>query len=109
MESLQGVTLRPWPAQKKEELSPEDIHIQIEQLTAERGHLRDITEASLQNDVVAGKDVPEGLSKYKETKLTVKEGLTRQELIERNVKANNEILSHIEYDQAALRDKATPN
>jgi|TARA_R110002003_G_scaffold44_7_gene3254 mediator of RNA polymerase II transcription subunit 17 len=40
-------------------LGAEDLMLQIEQLTSERGHLRDITEKSLQDDIVAGNDVPD--------------------------------------------------
>lgn len=58
-ESLRDVALRPWPATKKEMLGAEDLMLQIEQLTSERGHLRDITEKSLQDDIVAGNDVPD--------------------------------------------------
>lgn len=53
------ITMRPWPATEKEELSPGDIFTQIAQLTSERGHLRFITERSLQEEVDSGKDVPE--------------------------------------------------
>jgi hypothetical protein len=45
-EALGEVTLRPWPAPKKEGFSKQELLRQIEQLTAERGHLRDITEES---------------------------------------------------------------
>jgi mediator of RNA polymerase II transcription subunit 17 len=58
--SLTDVTLRPWPASKKDELSPQDLLHQVEQLANERGHLRNVTEKSLQEDIVAGKDAPNG-------------------------------------------------
>jgi hypothetical protein len=67
-ESLADVTLRPWPAAKKEELSPQDLLLQIEQLGNERGHLRDVTEKSLQEDIVAGKHAPEGSAGESEQK-----------------------------------------
>ncbi|KAL5115739.1 RNA polymerase II mediator complex subunit [Pleosporales sp. CAS-2024a] len=58
-ESLADVALRPWPPAKKEELSPEDLLLQIQQLGHERGHLRNVTEKSLQEHVLAGKEAAE--------------------------------------------------
>ncbi|KAF1959567.1 mediator of RNA polymerase II transcription subunit 17 [Byssothecium circinans] len=55
------VTLRAWPTQAKQALSKEDILLQITQLATERGHLRGITEKTLQEDIDAGKDVPEDI------------------------------------------------
>lgn len=52
------VALRAWPAPKKEALDIEDILAQVSQLTTERGHLRGITEQSLQDEIAAGKDEP---------------------------------------------------
>jgi mediator of RNA polymerase II transcription subunit 17 len=57
--STTDVALRPWPAPKKEKLDTLDVVAQIHQLTSERGHLRYITEQSLQDEVDAGKDVGE--------------------------------------------------
>ncbi|PSN66918.1 hypothetical protein BS50DRAFT_493640 [Corynespora cassiicola Philippines] len=57
--STTNVALRPWPASKKDELTKDELLAQIGQLTVERGHLRDITEKTLQGEVDAGKHVPE--------------------------------------------------
>lgn len=56
---LAKVTLRPWPAPAKDALSKEEISAQIHQLTIERGHLRGITEKVLQEEIDAGKSLPE--------------------------------------------------
>lgn len=100
MESLKEVTLRPWPVQKKEELSLEDLHVKVEQLTTERGHLRDITEASLQEAIAAGKDVPDGVSGSAGPKQPSKEAPTQQEMREQIMKAGSEMHSHVEYEQS---------
>jgi mediator of RNA polymerase II transcription subunit 17 len=99
MDSLDNVTLRPWPAPKKEELTQDDLLFKIEQLASERGHLRDITEQSLQEDIDAGKDVPddteEGAKDEKREKK--KEVPSRQEQLEKVFKAGQEMYSHLEY------------
>lgn len=63
--SSTSVALRPWPAPKKEKLEPVDVFEQVGQLAAERGHLRYITEQTLQDEVDAGdtikEDVMEGI------------------------------------------------
>ena len=56
---LANVALRPWPAPAKDALSKEEISAQIHQLTNERGHLRGITEKALQEEIDAGKSLPE--------------------------------------------------
>jgi mediator of RNA polymerase II transcription subunit 17 len=100
MDSLNNVALRPWPAPKKEELTQEDLLFQIEQLASERGHLRDITEQSLQEDIDAGKHVPddaaEGAEKEKKKK-EEEEMPSRQEQLEKVYKAGQEMYSHLEY------------
>lgn len=89
------VALRPWPASKKEKLSSQDIVQQIEQLTLERGHLRDITEKSLQDDIAAGKDAPETItSEKKEEK---KEKQTKDERLQDVFRAQQEMINHMEY------------
>jgi mediator of RNA polymerase II transcription subunit 17 len=59
MDSTADVALRAWPAPVKEALGLQDVLSQITQLTTERGHLRGITEKTLQDEIDAGKDVPE--------------------------------------------------
>lgn len=51
---MPNVALRPWPASSKEALEPVDVFTQIAQLTNERGHLRFITEKTLQGEIDAG-------------------------------------------------------
>lgn len=95
MESLKDVTLRPWPAPKSEELSQQDLYQQIEQLTAERGHLRDITEASLQEDIAAGKDVPGTVEKAQSGK-DEKDTLAKQTTPEKVLNMQKEMFGHLE-------------
>lgn len=99
-ESLKDVALRPWPTSKKEEHSRQDLLEQIEQLTNERGHLRVITEKSLQDDIDAGKDVPdsamEGLAQEKEEK----PARSKEERLQHVFRAQQEMVTHLEYDLA---------
>ena len=98
MDSLNNVTLRPWPATEKEELTQDDLLIKIEQLASERGHLRNITEQSLQEDIDAGKHVPDDADDAakqgdKDKEL---EAPSRQEQMEKAFKAGQEMYSHLE-------------
>jgi mediator of RNA polymerase II transcription subunit 17 len=97
MDSLGNVTLRPWPAPKKEELSQEDLLFKIEQLAIERGHLRNITEQSLQEDIDAGKDVPDATMDGLKQEEKKPDALSDQEQREKVHKAGLEIWSQVEY------------
>ncbi|KAL6705797.1 RNA polymerase II mediator complex subunit [Coniothyrium glycines] len=101
MEELKEVTLRPWPAQEKKELSLEELHLQVEQLTSERGHLRDITELSLQEAIAAGKDVPNGVSKNADQEKTIKEAPSAQEAREKVFNAGRDMYGHLEWAKFA--------
>lgn len=95
-ESLADVTLRPWPAVKKEELSPQDLLLQIEQLGNERGHLRNVTEKSLQEDIIAGKDVPDGTAGGSVQKEDKKDAPSREERLQEVIRMQQEMSSHME-------------
>jgi mediator of RNA polymerase II transcription subunit 17 len=97
MDSLRDVTLRPWPAPKKEELGQEELLFKIEQLAVERGHLRNITEQSLQEDIDAGKDVPDDTAEAVKQEEKEKAAPSRQEQMEKVFKAGQEMHSHLEY------------
>lgn len=99
MDSLNNVTLRPWPATEKEELTQDDLLIKIEQLASERGHLRNITEQSLQQDIDAGKHVPDDAddATKQEDKEKETDAPSRQEQAEKVFKAGQEMYSHLEY------------
>jgi mediator of RNA polymerase II transcription subunit 17 len=97
MDSLGNVTLRPWPAPKKEELSQEDLLFKIEQLAIERGHLRNITEQSLQEDIDAGKDVPDATTDGLKQGEKKPDALSDQEQREKVHKVGQEIWSQVEY------------
>ncbi|XP_014560487.1 hypothetical protein COCVIDRAFT_34425 [Bipolaris victoriae FI3] len=103
MDSLNNVTLRPWPATEKEELTQEDLLIKIEQLASERGHLRNITEQSLQQDIDAGKHVPDGADDAikQEDKDKETDAPSRQEQVEKVFKAGQEMYSHLEWAKFA--------
>lgn len=94
---MKDVTLRPWPSLKKEKLTQEDLFLQIQQLTTERGHLRDITEKSLQEDIVAGKDVPEDSKEGMEPGEREKDVPTKKEMLDKVFNAQREMYSHLEY------------
>lgn len=96
-DSLKDVALRPWPANKKDELSKDALLQQIEQLTTERGHLRDITEQSLQADIEAGKDVPDDAKEGSEDEDEEKEAPSRKEKMEEIFKMQMEMAGHLEY------------
>jgi mediator of RNA polymerase II transcription subunit 17 len=98
-ESLVDVTLRPWPTTKKDELSPQDLLQQIEQLANERGHLRNITEKSLLDDVIAGKETPEnaeGDTKEKTDKKEKKDAPSKDERLQDVLRMHQEMSTHME-------------
>lgn len=95
-ETLSEVMLRPWPAPQKEELSKQELLRQIEQLTTERGHLRDITEKSLQEDIDAGKDVPDDVAATAERKKEEKDAPSKEERLQAVYRAQQEIGNHLE-------------
>ncbi|KAF1837305.1 hypothetical protein BDW02DRAFT_628048 [Decorospora gaudefroyi] len=102
MDSLGSVTLRPWPA-PQEELSQEDLLFKIEQLASERGHLRNITEQSLQEDIDAGKHVPEATVEADSADLDEKEkdAPSGQDQRDKVFKAAQEMYSHLEWAKFA--------
>ncbi|KAH8732259.1 subunit 17 of mediator complex-domain-containing protein [Phaeosphaeriaceae sp. PMI808] len=110
-ESLRDVTLRPWPTPKKEELGPQDLLLQIEQLTTERGHLRNITEKSLQEDILTGKNVPDpatGMEEKEEEedkgKSKGKDAPSKDERLQEVFRVQREMGSHIEWAKFAANN-----
>lgn len=96
-DSLKDVALRPWPASKKDELSKDALLQQVEQLTTERGHLRHITEQSLQADIKAGNNVPDDYKESSEAEDEEKEAPSRKERMEEIFKMQMEMAGHLEY------------
>jgi mediator of RNA polymerase II transcription subunit 17 len=94
-ESLTDVTLRPWPTSKKDELSPQDLLRQVEQLANERGHLRNVTEKSLQDDIIAGKDAPDSAAANAEEKKE-KETPSKDERLQDIFRMQQEMAGHME-------------
>lgn len=101
-ELLKDVTLRPWPTPSKDELSQQDLYLKIEQLTAERGHLRDITEASLQEGIEVGKGATDDAATRVESEQHEKEAPTEQETREKVFNAQREMYGHLEYARTSL-------
>ncbi|KAF1351619.1 hypothetical protein EJ07DRAFT_159357 [Lizonia empirigonia] len=101
VESLKDVALRPWPANKTDELSKDALLQQIEQLTTERGHLRDITEQSLQADIEAGNDVPDDAKEGSEDEDDEKEAPSRKEKMEEIFKMQMEMAGHLDWARFA--------
>lgn len=95
-ESLKDIALRPWPVVKKEELTQFELLDQIEQLTTERGHLRNITEKSLQDDIDAGKEVPEDAQGLLETKSEEDKELSKEDQLKEVFRTQHEMASHLE-------------
>lgn len=96
-DSLNDVTLRPWPAPKEDEFSRDVILRQIEQLAVERGHLRNITEQSLQAEIDAGKDVSDGTKDSLEDDEASKKPQTSEERRAEIIKMQFEMSNHLEY------------
>jgi mediator of RNA polymerase II transcription subunit 17 len=97
LDSLKDVALRPWPADKEDESSKDVVFRKIEQLATERGHMRNITEQSLQADVDAGKDA---LDDAKDGSEEEDEGLKSKTFEERRdeiMKMQWEMAMHLEY------------
>jgi mediator of RNA polymerase II transcription subunit 17, fungi type len=95
-ESLTDVTLRPWPTPKKDELSPQDLLRQVEQLANERGHLRNVTEKSLQDDIVAGKYAPDSVAANTEEKKDKKDAPSKDERLQDIFRMQQEMFGHME-------------
>ncbi|KAF2632414.1 hypothetical protein BU25DRAFT_487915 [Macroventuria anomochaeta] len=101
LESLKDVALRPWPANKTDELSRDALLQQIEQLTSERGHLRDITEQSLQANIDAGKDVFNDAKEGSEDDDEEKEAPSMKERKDEILKMQREMASHLDWARFA--------
>lgn len=95
-DSLTHVTLRPWPTSKKEELGPQDLLQQVEQLANERGHLRNVTEKSLREDIAAGKDTPAEEASDAEEKKDKKDAPSKEERLQDVFRMQQEMSSHME-------------
>lgn len=98
LEPLKDVALRPWPGNKTDEFSKDAMLQQVEQLARERGHLRNITEQSLQADIDAGKDLPDDSKASSEDDDEEKEPQTLDERKTEIGKMQMEMASHLEYD-----------
>jgi mediator of RNA polymerase II transcription subunit 17 len=94
-DSLANVALRPWPAPAKDALSKEELSAQIHQLTTERGHLRGITEKSLQDEIDAGQSVPEDSMEGVENE-SKKDAPATEERLKEIYRVRNEMHTKIE-------------
>ncbi|KAJ4993040.1 RNA polymerase II mediator complex component SRB4 [Stagonosporopsis vannaccii] len=100
LESLKDVALRPWPTKKIDEFGKDALRPQIEQLAIERGHLRNITEQSLQADLEAGKDVPDGAKDSSEDEEEEKPRSLDERKVE-VLKMQMEMASHLDWARFA--------
>jgi len=83
--------------QKKEELGQQELLLQVTQLTSERGHLREITEKSLQEQIEAGRDILNGVKKgVEEEEEKEKEAPSMNERLEEIHRVRMEMISHLE-------------
>ncbi|KAF2997659.1 RNA polymerase II mediator complex subunit [Curvularia kusanoi] len=101
-ESLKDVALRPWPGNKKDELSKDAMLQQVEQLARERGHLRNITEQSLQADIDAGRDLPDDLKEASEEE--EEKELTLDERKAEVAKMQMDMASHLDWARFAANN-----
>lgn len=92
-ELLKEVALRPWPMPKKEELGQQELLLQVTQLTEERGHLREITEKSLQEQINAGSDTLDGA---KEGVKEEKKVPSMNERLDEIYRVRMEMIGHLE-------------
>ena len=95
-DSLMDVALRPWPAQNKEKLEPQDLLNQVEQLARERGFFRYITEESLQEEIATGKDATHHVAEDLEQG-TQKESQTKEDRLKELGMARNELAAELQY------------
>lgn len=80
---------------------------QIAQLTTERGgHLRDITEKSLQEEIIAVKDVTESTTDEVEKKKEQEDTRSKDQIQQDNFRVGQQMIEHIEYalDTGTLRN-----
>lgn len=94
-ETMASVALRPWPASARDALSKEDLYQQIAQLTTERGHLRGITEKALQDEIDAGKELPEDVMEAVEQEKK-EEAPTARDKLEEIHRVRNEMATKLE-------------
>lgn len=98
------VALRPWPTPKKDKLDAFDIFTQVGRLTSERGHLRNITEDALQEELERGKDVAEeadvmeGVEEAE--KVEAKDAPTQEDRLKELFIARNKMWQKLEYVRA---------
>lgn len=100
LEALKDVALRPWPGNKPDEFSKDAMLQQVEQLARERGHLRNITEQSLQADIDAGRALPDDDKENPEDDEEEKEPETLDERKAEIAKMQMDMASHLEYASA---------
>lgn len=97
LDLLRDVALRPWPADKEDEASRDVVFRKIEQLATERGHMRDITEQSLQAEIDAGKDGLEDAKDASENGDDIAKSKTFEERRDEIMKMQWEMNMHLEY------------
>ena len=97
LDSLKDVALRPWPADKEDESSKDVVFRKIEQLATERGHMRNITEQSLQAEIDAGKDALDDAKDGSEGGEEDSKSKTSEERRDEIMKMQWEMAMHLEY------------
>ncbi len=102
LDALKDVALRPWPVNKTDEFGKDALLQQVEQLARERGHLRNITEQSLQADIDAGKDLLDDAKEDHKDKEEEKETCSLDERKAEIAKMQMEMASHLEYGRITI-------
>lgn len=97
LDSLKDVALRPWPAENEDESSKDVVFRRIEQLATERGHMRNITEQSLQAEIDAGIDALEDAKDGSEDGSEDTKSKTFEERKDEILKMQWEMSMHLEY------------
>ncbi|KAF2268101.1 hypothetical protein CC78DRAFT_530482 [Lojkania enalia] len=94
--TVSDVALRPWPAPTKETLDRVALFNQVHQLTTERGHLRFVTEKTLQEEIDAGKDASEDVMEGVEQE-DQKPAPTKQERLQEVARAQHDMFTKVEW------------
>ncbi|KAH7139347.1 subunit 17 of mediator complex-domain-containing protein [Dendryphion nanum] len=93
--SSTNIALQPWLVPTKDSLTTADLYEQVHQLAEQRGHLRNVTEKVLQEEIDSGKDV---------TGDTM-EGIEQEGQVEKKTETKEEVLITLATTREDMRRK----
>ncbi|KAF2745176.1 hypothetical protein M011DRAFT_469881 [Sporormia fimetaria CBS 119925] len=105
----ENVVVRPWPTRPKEKLEAIELYTQLIQLDAERGHIQNITEQTLREEIDRGRqasqdDPMEGVEDGEEGEDAEEEVPTREKKLEELEAARLALISKSEFAQFYARN-----